>query len=641
MKHSLSCLFFLAFTLTPLSAQLQVSKIFSDHAVLQRGLEVPIWGQARPGQTVKVSLDSISFQSEADQAGNWRVQLPPMEAGGPYKLIIDSDTEKVIFQNILVGDVWLCSGQSNMEWAVKYSNNAEQEIQQATDDQIRHFKVPRSYGFWPQDTLKGGKWTVCNPENVGNYTAVGYFFAKELRKHQNVPIGLLNTSWGGSRIEPWMRAETLGYPNQEEAALSIQSYMDSIRNLTKARLEALIGYLPEEDLGMKDVFPLWASPEYNHENWKTMDIPGTWESKGYPELDGIVWFRKEIFLTKRDIEHDLILNLGPIQDADITYFNGHLIGKTNSYDSKRTYSITSNHLREGLNTIAIRVHDGSWSGGLTGKCEDFFYTSSIEQKSLCGAWHFKVGQVDLKNAAMPIRFHTLLYNYMIHPILDYPIKGALWYQGESNGSFADAKNYAAQFETMIEDWRKLWNCGDFPFLWVQLANWQKPNQQPTDTGWARLREAQTKTLENVPNTAQAVIIDIGEADDIHPRNKQDVGYRLALGARKIAYSEALVHSGPLYKSMRIQENKIVLNFELFGSQLMTKDNAALQSFAIAGADQKFYWATAKIVGDQIIVSSPQVAHPLAVRYAWADNPSTANLYNKEGLPASPFRTDSW
>ncbi len=641
MKKAILFLWLSIFSLPLLSAQLKVSKLFSNNAVLQRGIEVPVWGTANPEDTVYLDFNGKPAQAKTDKEGKWKIVLPKMKAGGPFKMTISTTIEKISFKNILIGDVWLCSGQSNMEWIVLNSNNAKAEISQANDDQIRHFKVPHTYSLLPQDTLVDGTWETCSPKTVGDFTAVGYYFAKELRKHQNVPIGLLHSSWGGSRIEPWMRAESLGYKDAEESARSIQTYIDSLQVRTTRKLEKLLGgKLPLEDQGMKGDFPLWASPDYDHSGWKTMDVPGLWESQGYEALDGVLWFRKEFYITNDELTSSINLNLGPIDDNDITYINGQKIGGLNSYNTDRNYTISPKILNEGVNVITIRVHDTGGGGGIYGDCKKIYYKSTKGKTSLCGQWHFKVGKVEINGAAAPNQTNTLLYHYMIHPILNYPIKGALWYQGESNASIEGAKDYQKLFPTMIRDWRKLWNIGDFPFLWVQLANWQGTNDQPSDTGWARLREAQSMTL-NVPNTAQAVIIDIGETNDIHPRNKQDVGLRLSLGARKIAYGENITYSGPVYQNMKIDAGKAILNFETFGSQLASRNSEDLQEFAIAGVDKKFYWAQAKIEGNKIIVWSENVQNPVAVRYAWANNPIKANLINKEGNPASPFRTDDW
>lgn len=622
-------------------AQLKVSKLVSDHAVLQRNLEIPIWGTATPNQEVVVNLNLIDHKTTADANGKWTLRLPKMKAGGPHNMAIRSGDEKIAIRDIYIGDVWLCSGQSNMEWTVQNSNNAAFEIAKAKDPLIRHFKVPLTYHFVPQDTLIGGNWEVCNSSTVADFSAVAYYFAKEIRKHQDIPIGLLNSSWGGSRIEPWMRSEVLGYENAEESGSQIKAYMDSVRMATESRLKAVLGDLPKEDRGMKGDVPFWASPDYNHNNWKTIKVPGMWEQQGYADLDGTVWYRKEIYLTKAETQNDIPIFLGAIDDADITYFNGTQIGSTNAYDAERAYSIPKALLKTGKNLITVKVFDSGWGGGFHSDSTKIYYETSKGSQTLCGDWHINVGNVILNNTAMPNQFHTLLYNQMIHPIIQFPIKGALWYQGESNAGMEDAKVYRDQFTTMIKDWRQLWNIGDFPFLWVQLANWQAVELQPTDTGWARLREAQNKTLA-VENTAQAVIIDIGETNDIHPRNKQDVGYRLSLGARHLAYNETLNYRGPVYQTMKVDSNKIRLVFDTNKVPMVARgEDETLKEFAIAGADQKFYWAKAKIEGNQIIVWSDKVPNPVAVRYAWSNNPIDANLYSQDGIPASPFRTDGW
>jgi sialate O-acetylesterase len=629
---------------TGATAQLTVAKIYSDHAILQRDVEVPVWGTAAPESIIKIELkgeaSAISLSVSTGKNGRWKTKLPKLPASGPYSLTINDGLDTTRFSDLMIGDVWLCSGQSNMEWPVSQSNNAEAEIANANDTKIRHFKVPRTWNLLPQDTLAGGTWQKTNPETVGNFTAVGYFFAKNLRKHHDVPIGLLNSSWGGSRIEPWMRAEVLGYESAEQSAAAIKSSMDEAQQNSLKKIKQYLGEdPPTEDRGMKMDKPFWASPNYNHQAWRTMEVPGLWEKQGYEELDGVVWYRKDIYLTSIECAENIQLSLGSIDDNDITYWNGNIVGETNQYNAIRNYTVPKEYLIEGVNVLTVRVNDLGWGGGFSGDCELFFYETQKNKKSLCGEWHANIGQVNLNNTLRPNQVETVLYNQMIHPIIDFPIKGVIWYQGESNASIEGARDYRKEFPDMIKDWRKVWGIGDFPFLWVQLANWQAVEDQPTDTGWARLQEAQSMTLKT-PNTAQAVIIDIGETDDIHPRNKQDVGYRLSLGARKLAYAENLVYAGPKYKSMKVENGKIRLEFDLQGSQLMAKDGE-LQEFAIAGADQKFYWAQAKIDGNSIIVWSEKVTDPVAVRYAWANNPIKANLYNSEGLPASPFRTDDW
>ncbi len=387
----------------------------------------------------------------------------------------------------------------------------------------------------------------------------------------------------------------------------------------------------------------WYLPEYDASGWNSMKLPQAWEGAGLPGLDGVVWFRREFSLTSAEAGKEVIISLGPVDDSDECYVNGKLIGKTeNRYDFPRVYKIAPGLLMEGKNVICIKVIDTGGGGGLWGMDNQLYTEIGGDKKSLAGDWHYQVG-LNLpapKDISSPNSLPSLLYNGMINPLINFPVKGAIWYQGENNaGNYI---KYRELFPAMIKDWRSKWNIGNFTFLFVQLANYMEPPQVPQQSSWAGLREAQTMTL-SVPNTGMAVIIDIGDAKDIHPRNKDDVGYRLSLAALKTAYGRELVYSGPIYRSMEISGDKIILEFEHVGSGLLAKDKYGyLKSFAIAGADQKFFWAKAYIApGNKIVVSSDAVRDPVAVRYAWADNPDDANLYNREGLPASPFRTDTW
>jgi len=460
-----------------------------------------------------------------------------------------------------------------------------------------------------------------------------------------VPIGLLNSSWGGSRVEPWMSAEALGYDDAQSAGEINEKRQKEQLDKQQKMLKELLGELPFEDEGLVDGEAIWATVNYEDASWKTMDLPNLWEGQGLEGVDGIVWYRKSIQLSPQEARKGIMLHLGKIDDSDITWMNGQQIGKTEQkYNVNRVYEVPSSILKAGENIITVRVEDTGGGGGLYGDDNgEMSYLVDEKKTGLSGSWKYKIGKVELASMSAGRTNHTpmLLYNKMIHPILDFPIKGVIWYQGESNASPSEAFEYRDLFSDMIVDWRKRWNAkGDFPFLFVQLANFMAPSKQPTESGWATLRESQSATLK-LPNTAQAVIIDIGEADDIHPRNKHDVGYRLSLGARKFTYGEAdLVHSGPTYKKMKRKGKKIVLQFDQAGKGLVAKDGE-LKEFAIAGADQKFVWAKAKIKKDKIVVWSETIKKPVAVRYAWANNPDGANLYNQEGLPASPFRTDKW
>jgi len=643
-KNLWCTIFLLVMSYTITIAQTELHALFTDNMVLQRNAEVPVWGWAEAGENITVSFNGKTVSNKADRDGKWQVELPKMYAGGPYDMTISSSGAPITLQNIMVGDVWVCSGQSNMEWTVQNSNNAEAEIAAANDARIRHFKVPHTYSDTPEDKLEGGPWEVTSSETVGDFTAVGYYFAKNVRQHEDVAIGLLNSSWGGSRVEPWMSAQALGYPDAKGILVKIRQEQEERLQASKAKLEAKVGPLPEKDVGMQDDNPIWVGIEYDDSDWQTMVLPMLWESE-LPDLDGIVWFRKTIKLSEAEAEAGITLHLGKIDDSDITWVNGQKVGEmTQKYNVDRYYEVEPDALQAGENVITVRVEDTGGGGGIYGAEDLLFIESRAGQHSLAGDWKFKVGEARFGVSNRGINHQpTLLYNKMIHPILDFPITGVIWYQGESNASETDAYKYRTLFADMIKDWRKRWNnSGQFPFLFVQLANFMEPPSQPAESNWAMLRESQSETL-SLPKTAQAIIIDIGEADDIHPRNKQDVGYRLALAARKYAYGEDdVVYSGPVFKSMKKEGDKIRIGFRHTGSGLMAKDRYGyLKGFAIAGADKEFVWAKAQIDGDEVIVWSDEVSNPVAVRYAWADNPDDANLYNQEGLPASPFRTDEW
>jgi len=467
MRRTLQLALVLMLVLVPLSvgyaktAQVRLPEVLGDHMVVQRGLEVPIWGWTDPGARVTVRMGDEEASATADADGEFTVHLPPQQAGGPHTITVSSENT-VSVEDVLVGDVWICSGQSNMEMAVRGVRDAKQEIADATYPNIRLFTVKRTSTPEPQDDCQG-EWQQCSPETVAGFSAVGYFFGRHLREELDVPIGLVNTSWGGTPSEAWT----------------------SLRTVEKV---------------------------------------------------------------------------------------------------------------EAFDPIVKRFQDKP------------------------------------KHPHRPGN----LFNGMIAPLLPMRIRGAIWYQGESNAG--RACQYRTIFPAMIRDWRAHWKQGDFPFLFVQLANFKKRAEQPGESAWAELREAQTMALD-LPHTGQAVIIDIGEAGNIHPKNKQDVGKRLALAARAIAYGEDVTYSGPMYKSMTVEDGKVRLAFDHVNGGLVARGGGPLKGFALAGKDKKWHWAQAKIDG-KTVVSSAEVSEPVAVRYAWADNPE-CNLYNEAGLPASPFRTDHW
>jgi sialate O-acetylesterase len=636
------------------ATNIQLASIFSDNMVLQQKKNCPVWGTADPEGKVTVLFADQKKETIVGVNGDWNVELSPIKAGGPFELaILGKDT--LTFKNVMVGEVWVCSGQSNMQWTVKNSANAEEEINNANFPNIRLFTVERNVSPDPMEKIYTDGWQECSPTTIPDFSAVGYFFGRDLYKNVNVPIGLIHTSWGGTPAESWTSQSTLKtLPDYLEKVQFIEANMDSLKGVYSNFLQDKSGWVAYQQKWKNNLQQMeentrtnqtaWFEPELDISQWEKMQVPLLWEQQGLENFDGFIWFRRNVEIPENWDGTDLVLNMGPIDDDEITWFNGVEIGRTNGYNKNRTYQVPSSFVKKGGNVITVRVLDTGGGGGFWG--EDSMYQLNIgsdQSINITGEWHYKksLNLVDLpksmRRPSNPSHTPSFLYNAMIYPLIPYSIQGAIWYQGESNAG--RAYQYRSLFSSMITDWRERWNQGNFPFLFVQLANFMQVKPEPVDDNWAELREAQTMAL-SLPNTGMAVTIDIGEADDIHPRNKQDVGKRLALNARKMVYGEKVPYSGPIYKSMEIKNNKIVLNFDFVYDGLKTNGEEKLNGFAIAGVDGKFYWADAEIRGDQVVVSSPKVENPIAVRYAWSSNP-VCNLYNSTGLPASPFRTDDW
>lgn len=635
----------LTITGSPLLAQLECAQIFSDHMVLQREREIQIWGWDEPRTKVSVSMNEETVEGRTNQEGRWQVSLPAMEAGGPYLLTVSTRRETVTFSDVWIGDVWLCSGQSNMEWPMAAVNDAEEEIASADHPMIRLFDVPHQIALSPQERLPASTdgWKICTPEAVRNFSAVAFFMARELQPELGVPIGLVSSNWGGTIVETWTSREAI-MTDPDFSMFDAENLEAGMRKKAEAaaqKMKEFINAFPEGAETTDGAFT-WQLPDVSTDGWKTASLPGLWEASYAPNFDGSMWYRKTITLTEDEATSDATIWLGKIDDNDITWINGQEIGRTEMYNKVRSYKVPEGLLQEGENVIAIRVMDTGGGGGFWSESADMRLEMSDQAISLAGSWQYRPG-IPLENAGSggigPNDAPTLLFNGMIQPILPYTLKGAIWYQGESNAD--RAAQYQRLFPLMINDWRDRWGY-DFPFLWVQLANFMAEREEPGESNWAELREAQSMTM-SLPHTGQAVIIDIGEADDIHPRNKQDVGKRLALSAMHVAYDQELVHSGPVFREMEIRDGAAYLSFDECGSGLEARDKYGyVKGMAIAGADKEWHWAMAIISDEgQIKVWSPDVSEPVAVRYGWADNPADVNLYNKEGLPASPFRTDSW
>lgn len=629
-------------------AKVELPPMFSSNMVLQQQSEPLMWGNATPLQQVIVytSWNKKTYKAMSDKNGQWKVKIITPAYGGPYTITV-SEENTITLNNVMIGEVWLCSGQSNMEWPVGGRGqvaNYKEEIANADYPGIRFLQVNKEKSNIPKESIsvRNNGWDICTPITVDNFSSVAYFFAREIHKQTGIPIGVIQSAWGGTVAEAWTSYETLkNIPDFAKQAAVIRSN-DSVA--IKSKYDADVKKWNEShfllDKGFAGIKPVWASTGLNTSGWQTMPLPGFWDNQGLQAFNGVVWFRKNITLPQSLAGKDLVLSLGNIDDEDITWFNGVKVGETKTHATKRVYNIPASIVKPGENTIAVRVNDIRANGGFYGNASEMYIGLSNNRQSLAGQWLYKISYSAHQLPQVPFVLNnpnhpTILYNAMIHPLRDYKIRGVIWYQGESNAS--RAYQYRSLFPALIKDWRKQFSSGEFPFYFVQLANYMQKDSLPSESDWAALREAQLMTTK-LANTGMAVTIDIGDADNIHPKNKQDVGRRLALIALNKIHKKQNEYSGPLYKSHTVKNNKVIISFNHAAG--LQKGGNSLKGFAIAGADKKFYWANAVIAGDKVEVFAPQVSKPVAVRYSWGNNPD-GNLYNSAGLPASPFRTDNW
>lgn len=625
-------------------SQIRLPALIRDSMILQRDTKLNVWGWASKGERISVRFNNKNYKTSTGADGKWLITLPPMKAGGPYSMEV-AGSSKITIRDILIGDVWFCSGQSNMVHQVKlHKDRYAKELAEDNYPAIRHFFIPTLTDMQtPREDLPPGYWKSANSENLLEFSAVAYSFAKVIYDKYKVPIGLVNASVGGTPIEAWTSED--GLKEFSNYSATIQKLKDTayVSSTNRAAFAGGRGPARQNDLGL--IGPKkWFDTSYIPKGWHAINIPGYWEDQGLRDLNGVVWYRKEIDVPASMTGIPVMVLLGRIVDADFLYVNGVLAGNTTYQYPQRRYQLPTGLLKPGKNVLVVRVINNFGKGGFVTD-KPYAIVAGNQQIDLKGDWQFKVGEayappVINRNAVRPISAQNqpaALFNAMVAPVVNYKVKGFLWYQGESNSG--QGEEYARLSSALIADWRKQWQEPDAPFIYVQLPNYMDRQYLPSESQWALLRESQLKTL-SVPNTAMAVTIDLGEWNDIHPDNKKDVGYRLALGALKIAYGEEdIVYSGPIYQSARVEGNKIIITFSNTGTGLFAIDGEELRQFAIAGADKKFVWAKTKIEGNTVVVWNDEITQPAFVRYAWADNPEDANLYNKEGLPASPFRTD--
>lgn len=621
--------------------QVRLPRIFGDNMVLQREKPIAVWGWASPKEKIKVRFHNQEKTTVADKSGKWKLSLDVEKAGGPYELTV-TGKNSVSVKNVLVGEVWICSGQSNMEWPLKATERAEEAIASAGYPAIRQIKIPNVVASVPNDDIASGEWKICSPQTAADFTAVGYYFAKRLSEELNVPVGLINTSWGGTHVETWTSREAFEGSDafRDMIASMPAADVDVLNKKRKDELTARVQAVQKNLDEPAEEVAQWKSPGYNDAHWTEMQLPALWETQSLADVDGVIWFRKTVMLPANEAGHPATLELAMIDDSDETYVNGVKVGGLEAqYNTPRIYSIPASILRSGPNVIAVRVTDTGGGGGMHGSPGRVKLTLSGREVSLAGNWKFRIEKLAGLGGVGPNDYPTLLYNAMISPIIPFTIQGALWYQGESNAG--RAFQYRKAFPLMITDWRKRWGLGDFPFYFVQLSSFNQNNgTSNAGSEWAELREAQSLTLA-LPNTGMAVTTDIGDSNDIHPRNKRDVGNRLAAIALGNAYGKQMVFRGPVYKSFSVTGAEARVEFSNSG-RLTTPDKYGyLRGFEVAGEDKKFFPAKAFIQGDRVMVYSEQVSKPVAVRYCWMDDALEGNLFNDAGFPAEPFRTDNW
>lgn len=618
-------------------ANITLPAIFADNMVLQRNALIPVWGLAAANEKIEIRFNKQVKSTKADKSGRWMIKLDMENAGGPFELIVRGQNT-IQFNNVLVGEVWICSGQSNMEWSVGQSAKAAEEIAGADFPLIRQVKIAKTVNSMPQDDFKTSGWMICDPSTVSAFTGVGYFFARQMYKELNIPIGIINDSWGGTNVETWIGRE--GFESSEEFKEMIAGVpvvnLDSMARLRIQAVAARVELLQGAKIGSGSP-ETFKSAEFDDSKWPVMNQPELWEQQAPGELDGVVWLRKTIELTAEQSRTEAVLSLTKIDDDDITYVNNVKVGSTNQWDALRKYKIPAGVLKPGKNVISVRVTDNGGGGGIYGNASDLKLILGENSVSLQGDWKYQIESVkkNTNENALP----SLVFNTMVNPLIPYAFKGVLWYQGESNAG--RSYQYRKAFPLLIKNWRQRWGQGDFPFYFVQLATYRTSGNSNEGCGWAELREAQSLALK-VPNTGMCVTTDVGNPGDIHPIDKQTVGKRLAAIALHNLYGKQIVCNGPTYQSVEIKGSTAELSFTETGSGLITTDKYGyVKGFEIAGADQVFYYAKASIRNNKVIVTCDKVPVPVAVRFGWIGDATDNNLFNQEGFPAVPFRTDDW
>lgn len=631
-------------------AKVVLPAIFSDNMIVQQKSCMLFSGTASPNSIVKIETgwSKKVLNTQSNNNGEWQLQVQTPKAGGPYNITFD-DGERTTLNNVAVGEVWFCSGQSNMEMPIAGWGkvlNYEEEIKNANYPDIRLYQVKKTTAIKPvkEAVPTMGGWQECSPVTIPEFSSLAYFYARRLHKELGVPIGVIDCTWGGTPAESWTSSDALqhvwGYEEYMQQLAAVGFDEEKVMELYNKVSQEWKMQVADIDLGYKEQ---WQGIATDDNNWSEMQLPNYWETQNLQGFDGAVWFRKEIEIPADCAGKELQLSPGVIDDEDIVYWNGEQVAQGSGYNVQRHYTIPAEKVLAGRNTLCIRVFDTGGEGGIAGEAKEMFV--SIDGKKLCslsGPWKYRIGCSLASLPTAPVwpysSWHpSALFNAMVSPWLNYPIKGVIWYQGCAN--VGRHEQYEVLFQSLIHDWRKQFNNPNMPFYFVQLANYLERKDVQPDSEWAALREAQAKAL-NIENTGMVGNIDLGEANDIHPKNKQEVGRRLAALSLANTYERKVAGSAPTYKGYIVKGNEIHIYFQLPQHAEPFSENSDIKGFTIAGADHRFYPAKAYTHNGKVIVSSPHVASPIAVRYGWADNPE-CNLYTPSGLIVAPFRSDNW
>lgn len=631
-KHTTLLLFLCFGFVCHSAAKVKLPVILSDGMVVQRDAPVRIWGWADAGETVEVRFLKKSYSTVADSRGDWSVTLAPSKAGGPHTLTVND----IRLRDVLVGDVWLCAGQSNMETTVyRVMDLLAEDILSYENTNIRHVKIQHDYSFHgPKDDVKPTAWKPVTQEYVMDATAVPYYFARYIYEATGIPIGLVNTAVGGSPAQAWVSEQYLTdfpYYITDKKICEAEGYIEAAQALQNALNRRHRQLLNDGDAGLKEN---WKDPAYGDSHWQTAQLFADWGSDDRGPINGSHWLRKDIEVPGHLAGKQAVLRLGCIVDSDSVFVNGVFAGTTGYQYPPRIYTIPEGLLKEGGNNITIRLFSDN---GKPHFVEDKPYKLVFGQEeiSLAGEWKHRVGcrMLPLPAGAGFQNKASVLYDAMITPLRNITFKGVLWYQGESNTG--RPSEYYGLVTNLINNWRDLFGNPGLPFVIAQLPNFMRPRGYPSESGWAEVRDAQSRISRTLPNVGLSVNIDLGEWNDIHPLNKKDVGRRMALQAQRLVYgNRRITADGPVYESHRTEGNRMIISFREGTNELHPV--AELKGFAVAGADGKYKWANARVENNRVMVWNDEIPNPVKLRYAWADNPEGANLVNTAGLPASPF-----